>query len=244
MKSKKDLNIVKNYRRKNHRQVYRAMVQLRQEVMKISTNCLEEIFKYITKCLRDLENNPEMSYREWHEKVEKLLELYYKAFERVYKLTSQTLKQLFGRVQDFNPEHIKDLTYSKDGIAFEDRISKYWDKMKTDFQTESFEIVRASALYHYDLIIDTEAKTVEQAVKKHKKPIVDVGQYVIQVIDGCGGGCNHDCIDYNGIYPEDEDIEWPPYHPSCTGIAYYDVTDDPDEIHDLDLDESDLDDNI
>jgi hypothetical protein len=59
------------------------------------------------------------------------------------------------------------------------------------------------------------------------------------VISG-GGDCKESiCDEYEGECPIDELI-YPPYHPNCNCYVIYEITDDPQEIEDLDL-EDDID---
>lgn len=170
-----------------------------------------------------------------------IYEQFYTAFEEAYSITSSSLKNIYNKVLPYDIKKIKDLTYSEDGKTVDDRIREYFDDAKSKIDKNTEQIVKQRLRYNLYRILDTEIKNISETVKRNKKPIPEDGLYVIQVIEGCGNDCGHDCIEYNGIYPEDEDIEWPPYHPSCTGIGYYDFTDDPDEIEEAGIEEGDSD---
>ena len=77
----------------------------------------------------------------------------------------------------------------------------------------------------YDRILFTESRVVESKLKKFKKP-KNASMLIIE------SGCD---LCEGGEYPPDEDIQLPPFHPYCNCIHYYDITDDEDDIHDLDL---------
>lgn len=217
--------------------VRKTIYSIRNEVNKISDDYLTKLY---LKLKSYINKYPDIDWKKFNQDI---LQLYYKCLESVYTDVSKSIKKLYKKVIPYNIKDIMDLTYQKDGKTLEERILEYLNKAKEKLDAnEQFDIVILYLLNRYTLILMTETKMVEEAVKKNKKPIVESGTYLIQVIEGCGGDCNSDCLDYNGIYREDDDIPWPPYHPNCSGIAYYDITDDPDDIHDLDLDDTDLND--
>lgn len=221
-----------------------SILKLREDIVKISNKYLEKIYIEIKKTV-DGEQT-------WEEGYNNIYKLFKKALEEGYAKTSYVIKNLYNKTTPFNINNIMQLAYSRDGITLEERLLKYWNKTKekvitqTSVGTPEWDTDKAKKylLNRYALILDTEEKNLESAVKKNKQPIPPKGMHAIQVIEGCGGDCHGDCMEYNGIYPVDEDIEWPPYHPGCTGIAYYDLTDDIDEIEDLDLDDIDLDESF
>lgn len=217
--------------------VRKTIYSIRNEVNKISDDYLTKLY---LKLKSYINKYPDIDWKKFNQDI---LQLYYKCLENIYTDVSKSIKKLYKKVIPYNIKDIMDLTYQKDGKTLEERILEYLNKAKEKLDAnEQFDIVVLYLLNRYTLILMTETKMVEEAVKKNKKPIVESGTYLIQVIEGCGGDCNSDCLDYNGIYREDDDIPWPPYHPNCSGIAYYDITDDPDDIHDLDLDDTDLND--
>lgn len=114
------------------------------------------------------------------------------------------------KIIDFN-----NLLYSEDGKTLEDRVNS-WIESETDPQKQ---------FYHCGLILTTESKHIISNIGKYKitTPYVEI------IGDGeCDTCSNH--IDGN-VYLEDE-IELPPYHPSCTCEAIYY------ELEDLETDES------
>lgn len=219
------------------KKIRKAIFKIRKDTDKICDNYLTKIYIQIKKYIN---NYPEIN---WDDFKENILKLCYDCLEEVYAYVSKSLKEIYDKVEDFDIEDINDLTYQKDGKTLDDRISEHLKNAKERLDNkEKLDLVILYLLNRMTLILTTETRTVEQRVKKNKKPIHKPGYYGILVIEGCGGDCNGICPDYNGEYPEDSEVPTPPYHPNCTGISYYDITNDPDIIKDLDLDDTDLDD--
>lgn len=217
--------------------IRKSIFKIRKDTDKICDDYLTKIYVKIKEYVN---NYPEIN---WDNFKDDILKSCYNCLEEVYAYVSKSLKELYKEVEDFDIKDINDLTYQKDGKTLEDRISEHLKNAKEKLDNkEKLDLVILYILNRITVILVTETRMVEQAVKKNKKPIIKDGYYGILVIDGCGGDCNGDCPEYNGIYPEDAEIPIPPYHPNCTGISYYDITNDPDEIEELDLDNTDLDD--
>lgn len=158
------------------------------------------------------------------------------------------------------PISIDDLTYKADGKTLPERVKFYWDeteKLLKQAKDNKSAITNAKVhlLAMLERILTTEINMVSNGVKKNKSPILvnkkkvkaktkkqlqemSDDEYAVFVhVDGCACGdgppCN--CPDYDGDYPEDE-VPWPPYHSNCDcSTWYYVITNDPDDIHDLDL---------
>ena len=216
--------------------IQKKIKQLRQDTVKISDEYLEKLYLRIKFYVNHLEEY-DFSQKFWDKGLQEILNLIYEALENVYKKTSTNLKNTFEEISEYDLENIKDLIYIKDGKTLEDRVTLYWTEAKIRLENqENTNKVNYYLLQRDGIILNTETKNVEEAIIKNRKPIPPEGAYVIQVIEGCGSDCDHEeCSEYNGEYPEDEDIPWPPYHPNCTGIGYWDFTDNPDDIEDLDL---------
>lgn len=219
------------------KKIRKSIFKIRKDTDKICDDYLTKIYVKIKEYVN---NYPEIN---WDNFKDDILKSCYNCLEEVYAYVSKSLKELYKEVEDFDIKDINDLTYQKDGKTLEDRISEHLKNAKEKLDNkEKLDLVILYILNRITVILVTETRMVEQAVKKNKKPIIKDGYYGILVIDGCGGDCNGDCPEYNGIYPEDAEIPIPPYHPNCGGISYYDITNDPDEIEELDLDSTDLDD--
>lgn len=217
--------------------IRKSIFKIRKDTDKICDDYLTKIYVKIKEYVN---NYPEIN---WDNFKDDILKSCYNCLEEVYAYVSKSLKELYKEVEDFDIKDINDLTYQKDGKTLEDRISEHLKNAKEKLDNkEKLDLVILYILNRITVILVTETRMVEQAVKKNKKPIIKDGYYGILVIDGCGGDCDGNCLDYNGIYPEDAEVPTPPYHPNCGGIIYYDITNDPDEIEELDLDNTDLDD--
>ena len=214
------------------------ILALRQDANDITNKYSEKLYKKIKFYVIHLEEH-DFSEEFWENGLQEILDLFYRALEEAYKKISISLKDIYQKIKDYDIKDIHDLTYTKDGKTLEDRILLYWAEVKIRLkkQEEDPDQVIRYLLWRYNTILNTEIKTVAENLKKHKKPIVSGEIYCIQVIEGCGDNCDSNCLEYNGEYPEDEDIPWPPYHPNCNGIGYYDLTDNPDDIKDLELDD-------
>jgi muramoyltetrapeptide carboxypeptidase len=68
--------------------------------------------------------------------------------------------------------------------------------------------------------------TIENFVKAKQKPLEGYMLIIESGCDTCTGG----------EYPADEDVTLPPFHPNCNCTFYYELTDNKDDINDLELD--------
>lgn len=88
----------------------------------------------------------------------------------------------------------------------------------------------------YDRLLRNETQIIKNTVMQNK--VGKLSQLVI--IENSGGDCDGGCAQYAGEWPVDEAI-LPPYHPNCCCQAYYDDTDNEDDIKDLELENDDID---
>lgn len=222
--------------KRNRAQIRKGIHQIKKDMNSIVKEYGEEIFELTNKLCQEYINIDDKS-----EATEKeIYDKYYKAFTKAYSKTSASLKNIYNKLSPYNIKKINELTYSEDGKNFEERVQQHFDNTKHKIDANTEQIVKQGLRISLYTILNTEVHNISETVKKNKKPEPEDGLYVIQVIEGCGGDCHHDCIEYNGEYPEDEDIPWPPYHPNCTGIGYYSFTDIPDEIEELDLEDENV----
>ena len=215
--------------------------QLRKHIDDLSDEQLARIYM-VMKVYIDAYANQTISQDQWLEGLDEIVDIFYNSFEETYAETSKALSKIYKKVEKFNVDKVDDLIYQKDGKTLNERLAMHWNEAEFKLKAGvSKKDALKTLLYRFTVVLNTESRNIEETVKKHKKPVPEPGQYIIQVIEGCGGDCGVGCTGYNGIFAEDDDVPWPPYHPNCQGIAYYDITDDPDEIEDLGLDEGDLD---
>lgn len=168
----------------------------------------------------------------WMDPQEKIEELVYDCLTEVFITTSKTISESYKDAKQFKIKDVFKLCYSVDGKSITDRIKGYLDEAHKLLQ-QSYPImeVKSRIISRFDTLLTTESSNVKTAIKENRRP----DSADILVIEG-GCGCGHRCDQYIGIYAADENVEKPPYHPNCICLWYYDITDNPDEIDDIELD--------
>lgn len=199
------------------------MKELRKDIDKIIDKYLQEVVKIV---LLAIKNYP----TDWDKYYDKIENLFYEFLEKVYNLVINYLNQIYEKLPDFSVEDIFDLAYDIDGKKITERLREYWDeaaeKIKQENNNSNNHInVQNYLINMYDRILFTESRVVESKIKEFKKP-TNASMLIIE------SGCEN-CI--GGEYPPDEDIQLPPFHPNCNCTHYYEITDDEDDINDLDL---------
>lgn len=185
----------------------------------------EKIINKSLKAVREYSNN--FNIKLWDKAYKKIEDLFYESLTETYLITSKYIEKLYEEVEEFNIKNIFDLTYKEDGKTIQDRLSLIWEETRQDILKEkTYKEIRDNLVYKFERILNTETKNVENAVKKNKRPINATLLVIESGCDMCEGG----------EYPPDEDVNLPPYHPSCRCIFYYEVA-NPDDVHDLDLEE-------
>lgn len=197
---------------------------LRSNIDKAQLKILDKI---LTKTFIACKNFPE----NWQASLEEVREFYYSSFVETYLLTSQGIKKIYNseHLQEFDVKNIQNLTYKADGKHFDDRLDEHWAQTAIELTAQDADYRKVFEHLNYKLtrLMNTETHTIETKVKQNLKPKVEYG-YMIVIESGCD-----ECL--GGEYPADEAIELPPYHPNCQCEWWYEETDDPDEIADLDL---------
>ena len=203
--------------------------KLREEIDKGKEQDFEKIVSFILRALKEYKNNS-MS---WDGLFDEVVKLFYESFESTYSITGEGLIKIYKAVKEFTIEDIKDLTYHLDGKTIEERLKEYWDESKKRLDNkENPEDVKTYLINKYDRILNTETRVIESRIKNYRKPL-NAAMLIIEHSSGCP-----DC--QGGEYAADENVDLPPYHPNCQCIYYWVVTDDEDDIHDLDLEVDDL----
>ena len=203
--------------------------KLREEIDLIREQDFEKIVSFILKALKEYQNNA-MSWDNLYFEVE---DLFYKSFEGVYKSMNIGLEGIYKQLKEFSVEDISDLTYHLDGKTIEERLKEYWDESKKRLDNkENPEDVKTYLINKYDCILNTETRIIESRIKNYRKPL-NAAMLIIEHSSGCP-----DCP--GGEYAADENVDLPPFHPNCQCTYYWVVTDDEDDIHDLDLEVDDL----
>lgn len=164
---------------------------------------------------------------EWRKSLPVVIDMFYESFEKIYLTTSKEIRNIYGKVQDFNVSNIFDLTFNADGKTIEERIGEYWNEVGKQLEQKQIPIanIKEFLIHNYERIIRTETNKIENFVKMNKKP---QEAYVLIIESGCDA-CE------GGEFPADEDVALPPYHPNCNCTFYYELVQDKDTIEDLEL---------
>ena len=210
---------------------------MRKEIDKSREIYFEKIVNVILTNVKNYNSN------NWDKSLNTIVDLFYDSLTDTYSITSKYLKQIYKKLPDFSITNIFDLTYSKDGKTIEERLSEYWAEGKRRLSQRTFnkdddtlghvdniDDVAEYLIKKYDRCHLTETRIIEAKLKENKKPL-NAEMLVIE------SGCD---ICQGGEYAADENVDLPPYHPNCQCTYYWIVTDDEDDINDLDLEEDDL----
>lgn len=165
--------------------------------------------------------------------LDKIQQLFYDSLTQTYSITSNELKQIYSRTKDFEVSDILSLTYNKDNKTLNERIADHWHKAASYTDKQA---MRVYLIDKYDRLLRNETQIIKNTVMQNK--VGKLSQLVI--IENSGGDCDGGCAEYAGEWPVDEAI-LPPYHPNCCCQAYYDDTDNEDDIKDLELENDDID---
>lgn len=159
-----------------------------------------------------------------------LINLFYNSLEEIYSEINIELGKIYKKVAPFNLKNITDLTFQADGKTLDERISKYLDDLEEkrisgDFQDD----MKNFGTNMYFRLLNNESRYLFTHLMEMKiKPVASL--LVIET-----GICDDLCGEWNGEYPEGENIPLPPYHTNCQCSAYYIETDDEDDVNDLEL---------
>ena len=196
---------------------------LEKTINKAKDKSLREIVKLLKEVLK------EYPYFFDKEHWDKLVDLFYESLKETFVITSDFIESIYDKVKEFNVKDVFELTYKADGKDIEDRLRKYWIEGYENLLNNKWDEQEALEflIKHYDNILTTETRNVENAVKKNKQPI----RAELLIIEA---GCD---LCEGGEYPVDEAVDLPPYHPNCCCVAWYEETTNPDDIEDLDLEE-------
>jgi hypothetical protein len=136
----------------------------------------------------------------------------YEILETNLSTTLTELRKIYSK--SFNEETILDLQeifYQEDGKTLEERIENWFNEVLSDKPTQDEMLI---LFYHLSMIVDTESFNIISYTMKNK---LDTTYVEIVAGEGCDI-CNEYC---NGEVYEEDEIELPPYHPSCTCEPIY-----------------------
>ncbi len=196
--------------------------KLNKQIQEIKDNYFDSLSKILIKYY----NNECKDFKDFSEKIEStILEM----LEKIYSSTSSGIKEIYKIKKDLPVSKIE--PFNADGKSLSERIFIWFSKKSDNFIND-----KLSALNQLEVITNTEALHQQQLVMFDK--LSGMAEFAT-VVSG-GGDCRESlCSEYEGDWPIGE-LVYPPYHPNCQCYVIYDITDDPQEIEDLDL-EDDID---
>ena len=203
------------------------------DIRKLSEKNWQIALEYLNNILAKLFSviNNKMPYNE--ELLQYILDLIYKCLEEIYSNTASKLDILYKDLKPFEITNLFDLTYQKDGKTIEERVEEYLQEV---FQIKNPIDAKQLISFKFYRLMRTEVSHLETMIKKNK---ISISANIMVIEGSCN--CNGICDQYIGVYAIDENIDYPPYHPNCTCINYYDQTDNIDDIEDNDIEQEDWD---
>lgn len=159
---------------------------------------------------------------------EDVRELIWDSLEQSYSLCNKMIKDIYNISS--TTIQIEDLTYDGDGKSLDERITDYFEdilKYIKNSEHPDWDKIKRNLHHRLILILDTETQTLKTKITYRK---VEAHCEFGEVLPG---EC---CPGSGGIYPIDE-LDLPPFHPGCLceAIFYEELTDDEQEIEDLEL---------
>lgn len=199
-----------------------AMQELRNKINASKEEALSTITRLILKATRN--SMPQTTYND-------IYDAFLESFNTTYKLTKNGLLDLYKEVSDFEVTDLLELTYTKDGKTFEERLKYYWAEAKSNLSNKTWtpQYAQERLIHSYDRILETETRVIETKVKDKSTPAHASLIVIESGCDTCQGG----------EYPIGETIEFPPFHPNCQCTWWYEETDNIDDIEDLELEVED-----
>lgn len=200
------------------------MVRLRLTVDNQMYKHFETIMYYLNELVDSSEANWLISDNE-NTYYQKVYQEFLSSFTDTYNLLSKELKRIYREVSDFTVNDLLDLTYKADGKTFKERFDYYWNEARNRLKHSNSKEVKWWLGAKYERILRTETHVIESKIKDKEKPIL---ASLIVIDSGC-----EEC--QGGEFAIDEDVALPPFHPNCQCNWWYEETDNPDDIADLDL---------
>ena len=204
-------------------------------ILSKTKNLNKEITDIYNKYFKELSN---LINQQYHGKgittqdyIETLYNKIYDMLGEVYSLTSQEIKNIYSLKQRLPLSRIE--AYSKDRYDLMARIQRWFDGR--DKNNNDYIKTADEAIEKLKQILTTECLYQKQVVMNDKlKGFCEFA--IIEESPDCHSGI---CNEYAGEWPINELI-YPPYHPNCQCEVIYEISDDIEDVEDLDL-EDDLD---
>lgn len=204
-------------------------------ILSKTKNLNKEITDIYNKYFKELSNLINQQYQgkgvTTQDYIETLYNKIYDMLGEVYSLTSQEIKNIYSLKQRLPLSRIE--AYSKDGYDLMARIQRWFDGR--DKNNNDYIKTADEAIEKLKQILTTECLYQKQVVMNDKlKGFCEFA--IIEESPNCHSGI---CNEYAGEWPINELI-YPPYHPNCQCEVIYEISDDIEDVEDLDL-EDDLD---
>lgn len=204
-------------------------------ILSKTKNLNKEITDIYNKYFKELSNLINQQYQgkgiTTQDYIETLYNKIYDMLGEVYSLTSQEIKNIYSLKQRLPLSRIE--AYSKDGYDLMARIQRWFDGR--DKNNDDYIKTADEAIEKLKQILTTECLYQKQVVMNDKlKGFCEFA--IIEESPDCHSGI---CNEYAGEWPINELI-YPPYHPNCQCEVIYEISDDIEDVEDLDL-EDDLD---
>lgn len=197
--------------------------QLNKEIAEI----YEEYFEKLSNILISYYNAEEKDFNNFSEKSYNLI---LDMLGKIYSITATGLKTIYNIDKNKKLPKSEIKTYSQDGYELEDRLNRWFNQSSKDYIEDKLQ-----AINQLREIVITESLYQKQVVMNDKlKSFCEFG--IIEESPNCAHGI---CNEYAGEWPINELI-YPPYHPNCQCEVIYEISDDIEDVEDLDL-EDDLD---
>ena len=199
-------------------------------VKRIYENMREQLDKDDKEFLDNLAIRTNYGFKEimsWEKVEESVLNYFFGdkgIFETKFKTISKYFKDAHNIKLDYKKIKYDDLLYSKDGLEFEDRLHKHFQKCKSKLYNLD------NMIHVYEKLLTTETSCMFHALQH---VAFDDEEFVVcEFIGGCDK-CTNEFND-GEIYRWDECSEGsgPPYHPNC-GCGFIDWIAEEDEKRDL-----------
>ena len=187
----------------------------------------EEYFEKLSNILISYYNAEEKDFNDFSEKSYNLI---LDMLGKIYSITATGLKTIYNIDKNKKLPKSEIKTYSQDGYELEDRLNRWFNQSSKDYIEDKLQ-----AINQLREIVITESLYQKQVVMNDKlKGFCEFG--IIEESPDCTHGI---CNEYAGEWPINELI-YPPYHPNCQCEVIYEISDDIEDVEDLDL-EDDLD---
>lgn len=201
--------------------------------------------KYILEKTKELNNQIAEVYEDYFEKLSKDLIKYYNnkkdfeefadklqdkildMLEKIYSITAAGIKTIYNidKKKKLPKSEIK--TYSQDGYELLERLNRWFNESSKDFIEDKLQ-----ATNQLREILITECLYQKQVVMNDKlKDFCEFG--IIEESPDCHSGI---CNEYAGEWPINE-LVYPPYHPNCQCEVIYEISNDIEDVEDLDLED-------